>query len=159
MRETSSVTSTSGGSTAYAWPPKSKSPRPTPRTSRRPSPAERRRRPRSKMSVRAAMSPRVDDGPVRAMVLDAPGAPLRAVADLADPEPRPGQALVAVHACAVCRTDLHIADGELHAPRLPLVPGHQIVGTVVEAGPGAEVARGARVGIPWLGWTCEVCRY
>jgi alcohol dehydrogenase, propanol-preferring len=95
---------------------------------------------------------------MRAMVLDAPGRPLRPVADLADPEPGPGQALVAVRACGVCRTDLHIVDGELRAPRLPLVPGHQIVGTVTATGEGAELDVGARVGIPWLGWTCGACR-
>src|SRR5215210_5542095 len=126
MRDTSSVASTTGGSAAYRWPPKSKSPTPTPSTSRRPSPAERRRRPRSKMSVRAAMQPRVDHGPVRAMVLDEPGRALRATDDLPDPEPAAGEALIAVHACGVCRTDLHIADGELPVPRSPLVPGHQI---------------------------------
>jgi alcohol dehydrogenase, propanol-preferring len=93
------------------------------------------------------------------MVLDAPGRPLRLDADAAAREPGPGEALVAVHACGICRTDLHIADGELVAPRLPLVPGHQIVGTVLAAGPGAEVATGARVGIPWLAWTCGECRY
>jgi propanol-preferring alcohol dehydrogenase len=93
------------------------------------------------------------------MVLDAPGRALRAIDDLADPEPGPGEALVAVHACAVCRTDLHIVDGELPAPRYPLVPGHQIVGTVLEAGDDAELAPGSRVGIPWLAWTCGECRY
>jgi alcohol dehydrogenase, propanol-preferring len=93
------------------------------------------------------------------MVLDAPGRPLRLDADAAAHEPGPGEALVAVHACGICRTDLHIADGELVAPRLPLVPGHQIVGTVLATGPGAEVATGARVGIPWLAWTCGECRY
>jgi propanol-preferring alcohol dehydrogenase len=92
------------------------------------------------------------------MVLDEPGTPLRP-ADLDDPEPGPGQALVAVHACGVCRTDLHIVDGELDVRRRPLVPGHQIVGTVLAAGDGAEVEPGARVGIPWLGWTCGACRY
>ena len=93
------------------------------------------------------------------MVLDAPGRPLRLVADAPDPEPEPGQTLVEVHACGVCRTDLHIVDGELEAPRLPLVPGHQIVGTVLAAGDGAEHEPGARVGIPWLGWTCGECAY
>jgi propanol-preferring alcohol dehydrogenase len=93
------------------------------------------------------------------MVLDAPGRPLRAVHDLADPEPGPGQALVAVRACGVCRTDLHIADGELRAPRYPVVPGHQIVGTVVEAGPDTDLRAGARIGIPWLAWTCGECRF
>jgi propanol-preferring alcohol dehydrogenase len=93
------------------------------------------------------------------MVLDQPGRQLRAVPDLSDPEPSPGQALVAVHACGVCRTDLHIADGELTAPRYPVIPGHQVVGTVLAAGDGAEVEPGARVGIPWLAWTCGECRY
>src|SRR4051794_1278787 len=105
------------------------------------------------------MASRVDHGSVRAMVLDAPGRPLRLDADAAEREPGPGEALVAVHACGICRTDLHIADGELVAPRLPLVPGHQIVGTVLATGPGADVATGARVGIPWLAWTCGECRY
>jgi propanol-preferring alcohol dehydrogenase len=93
------------------------------------------------------------------MVLDAPGRPLRATADAAEREPGPGDVLVAVHACAVCRTDLHIADGELAAPRLPLIPGHQVVGTVLAAGERAELEPGARVGIPWLGWTDGTCRY
>ncbi len=80
--------------------------------------------------------------------------------ELPDPEPGPGQVLVRVHACGVCRTDLHILDGELEHPKLPLVPGHQIVGTVVGAGEGAErFAPGARVGVPWLGWTDGECRY
>jgi propanol-preferring alcohol dehydrogenase len=96
---------------------------------------------------------------VRAAVLERQGAPLR-LAELADPAPGPGQVLLAVSACGVCRTDLHIVDGELSEPRLPLVPGHQIVGTVVEAGEGAErFAAGERVGVPWLGWTCGTCRY
>ena len=64
-----------------------------------------------------------------------------------------------MHACAVCRTDLHVADGELRDTKLPLVLGHQIVGTVVEAGDGVEIERGSRVGVPWLGWTCGECRY
>jgi len=93
------------------------------------------------------------------MVLDQPGRPLRAVPDLPDPEPGPGQALVAVHACGVCRTDLHIVDGELRAPRSPLVPGHQIAGTVLAAGDGADLEPGARIGIPWLAWTCGGCRF
>jgi propanol-preferring alcohol dehydrogenase len=96
---------------------------------------------------------------MRAMVLDAPRRPLRLAPNLPDPEPAAGQALVAVHACGVCRTDLHIVDGELATPRLPLVPGHQIVGTVLATGDGAELEPGARVGIPWLGWTCGRCRY
>jgi alcohol dehydrogenase, propanol-preferring len=78
------------------------------------------------------------------------------------PEPRPGrdQVLLSVSACGVCRTDLHIVDGELSEPKLPLVPGHQIVGTVVGAGERAErFAPGDRVGVPWLAWTCGECRY
>src|SRR4051812_14125778 len=142
MREMSSVASTLSGSAAYRWPPKSRSPSRTPRTSRRPSPDDSCRRPSSKVSVRAAMDPRVDHAPVRAMVLDAPGRPLRATADAAEPEPAAAQVLVAVHACAVCRTDLHIVDGELAAPRLPLIPGHQVVGTVLAAGERAEVEPG-----------------
>ena len=89
------------------------------------------------------------------MVLDRPGSPLRP-AELPDPEPGPGEVLVAVRACGVCRTDLHIRDGELTPGHSPLVCGHQIVGTVLR-GEGHEP--GARVGIPWLGWTCGECRY
>src|SRR6185503_7246113 len=93
------------------------------------------------------------------MVLDRPGHPLR-VAELRDPEPGPGQVLLEVHACGVCRTDLHIVDGELLHPKLPLVPGHQIVGTVDRLGDRVSgIALGDRVGIPWLGWTCGECRY
>jgi alcohol dehydrogenase, propanol-preferring len=93
------------------------------------------------------------------MVLDEQRRPLRE-AELADREPGPGQVLVRVLACGVCRTDLHIVDGELSEPKLPLVPGHQIVGEVVARGDGAErFAVGRRVGIPWLGWTCGECRY
>jgi alcohol dehydrogenase, propanol-preferring len=74
-------------------------------------------------------------------------------------EPAPGEALVAVHACGVCRTDLHIVDGEVRADRYPLIPGHQVVGTVLATGDGADVEPGARIGIPWLGWTDGTCRY
>ncbi len=96
---------------------------------------------------------------MRAMVLEQPRTPLR-LTTLPDPEPGPGQVLVRVHACAVCRTDLHVVDGELFEPKLPLVPGHEIVATVVATGWGAEqFAEGQRVGIPWLGWTCGQCRY
>jgi propanol-preferring alcohol dehydrogenase len=96
---------------------------------------------------------------MRAMVLERQREPLR-LAELPDPEPGPGQILISVAACGVCRTDLHIVDGELTEPKLPLVPGHQIVGTVVGAGEGAErFAPGERVGVPWLGWTCGECRY
>src|SRR5690242_3246897 len=90
------------------------------------------------------------------MLLDAPRSPLRP-AELADPEPGPGQALIRVHVCGVCRTDLHVVDGELPDPKLPLVVGHQIVGTV-ERG-GERFPPGARVGVPWLAWTDGTCRY
>jgi propanol-preferring alcohol dehydrogenase len=95
---------------------------------------------------------------MHAMVLDEPGRPL-AARELPDPEPGPGEVLVQVHACGVCRTDLHIRDGEVRGSRLPVVPGHQIVATVLDVGDGAEHAAGARVGIPWLGWTDATCRY
>ncbi len=96
---------------------------------------------------------------MRAMILDAPGVPLRA-AEVPVPEPGPGQVLVRVRACGVCRTDLHVVDGELERPKLPLVPGHQIVGVVEATGEGVEgFAAGDRVGVPWLGWTCGECRY
>jgi propanol-preferring alcohol dehydrogenase len=87
---------------------------------------------------------------MRAMVLDEPRRPLRH-ADLPEPSPGPGELFVRIEACAVCRTDLHIVDGELTRPKLPLVVGHQIVGEVV--------GDGRRVGIPWLGWTDGDCRY
>jgi alcohol dehydrogenase, propanol-preferring len=96
---------------------------------------------------------------MRAMLLEQPREPLRP-AELDDPTPDPGQVLVGVHACGVCRTDLHILDGELTRPKLPLVMGHQIVGSVVAVGEEAErFAVGDRVGVPWLGWTCGECRY
>ena len=94
-----------------------------------------------------------------AMVLDAPG-PAVAPGPAARPRPRPGQVLVRVRACAVCRTDLHVVDGELPHPKLPLIPGHEIVGEVVACGPGpAPFSIGQRVGIPWLGHTCGACPY
>lgn len=95
---------------------------------------------------------------MRAMLLDQPGRPLR-LAELPTPSPGPGQLLLRVTACAVCRTDLHVVDGDLPAAKRPIVPGHEIVGTVVAAGPGAApgVGAGARVGVPWLGWTCGAC--
>jgi propanol-preferring alcohol dehydrogenase len=96
---------------------------------------------------------------MRAMLLERPGAPLRE-ANLLRPAPGPGQILLEVLACGVCRTDLHVADGELPDPKLPLVLGHEIVGRVLEPGPGASRFRvGDRVGVPWLGWTCGECRY
>jgi alcohol dehydrogenase, propanol-preferring len=93
---------------------------------------------------------------VKAMVLDAARTPLR-LAELPDPEPELGQILLRVLACGVCRTDLHIVDGELDKPKLPLVLGHQIVGEVLSG--SDRFARGARVGVPWLGWTDGECRY
>ena len=85
---------------------------------------------------------------MRAAVLEKPGTPLR-VTDAPDPTPEAGQVLLRVRACAVCRTDLHLRDGEIDAPRLPVVLGHQIVG---------ETPDGRRVGVPWLGWTDGTCR-
>jgi len=96
---------------------------------------------------------------MQAMVLDLPGRPLR-LADLPRPRPGPGEVLLGVEACAVCRTDLHVVDGELLYPTLPLVPGHEIVGRIIEQGPQARRFEiGARVGVPWLGWTCGVCQF
>ncbi len=97
---------------------------------------------------------------MRAMVLQAPGLPLR-LEERPIPEPGPEQLLLKVHACAVCRTDLHVMDGELPRPKLPLVLGHEIVGTVMKAGERASgFIPGTRVGVPWLGWsdgTCHAC--
>src|SRR5919109_1775947 len=96
---------------------------------------------------------------MRAMVLTAPGSPL-ALQALPSPEPGPDQVLIQVRACGVCRTDLHIAEGELAEPKLPLILGHEIVGTVVGRGSNVErFSLGERVGVPWLGHTCGVCRY
>ena len=93
---------------------------------------------------------------MRAMVLDRARTPLRP-AEFPDPEPAKGEILLRVRACGVCRTDLHIVDGDLTEPKLPLVPGHQIVGEVLRG--GSRFEPGARVGVPWLGWTCGECRY
>jgi propanol-preferring alcohol dehydrogenase len=90
------------------------------------------------------------------MLLDAPGTPLH-LAEVPDPDPGPGEVLLEVAACAVCRTDLHIVDGELDRPKLPLVLGHQIVARVVAG--GERFGAGTRVGVPWLGWTDGTCRY
>jgi propanol-preferring alcohol dehydrogenase len=97
------------------------------------------------------------------MVLEQVGRPLEDV-ELPVSRPSHGQVQIRVHACAVCRTDLHIVDGELHEPKLPLVPGHEIVGEVTEIGAGngdgsSRFRIGERVGVPWLGWTCGECRY
>jgi propanol-preferring alcohol dehydrogenase len=94
-----------------------------------------------------------------AMLLEAPGKALRP-AEIPVPRPDAGQILIRVEACGVCRTDLHVVDGELARPKLPLVPGHEIVGTVIERGPGAtRFAVGDRVGVPWLASACGECAY
>ncbi len=96
---------------------------------------------------------------MRAMLLDEPGKPLQ-LRELPTPAVQPGQLLVRVAACAVCRTDLHIVDGELPNPKLPLIPGHQIVGYIQELGSHLDkFFVGDRVGIPWLGWTDGECSY
>src|SRR5882724_1554433 len=96
---------------------------------------------------------------MRGMVLDAPRTALR-LASLPVPSPGLGQVLIRVHACAVCRTDLHVVDGELGQPKLPLVPGHEIVGSVAAVGDGVDrFAIGDRVGVPWLGWSCGTCAF
>ena len=96
---------------------------------------------------------------VQAMILEATGEPLR-TAEVPKPGIGRGQVLVRVRACAVCRTDLHVVDGELPEPKLPLIPGHQIVGAVEGVGEGVErFSPGDRVGIPWLGWTDGTCGY
>jgi propanol-preferring alcohol dehydrogenase len=96
---------------------------------------------------------------MRAMVLKAPLQALAAM-EVPQPQPSPGQVLLHVKACAVCRTDLHIVDGELREPKLPLIPGHEIVGIVTANGEGANrFSEGDRVGVPWLGWSCGVCAF
>jgi alcohol dehydrogenase, propanol-preferring len=92
------------------------------------------------------------------MVLEAPGKPLLQ-RERAPRSPGPGEVRVAVRACGVCRTDLHVVDNELPDIRHPIVPGHEIVGVVLDTGPGVELATGTRVGIPWLGWSCGECAY
>lgn len=96
---------------------------------------------------------------MRAMLFEGIGEPLKLV-ELPIPQPGPGQVLIKIHACGICHTDLHIIDGELGEPKLPLVLGHQIVGTVVQGGKGAKRYQpGERVGVPWLGGTDGTCRY
>jgi propanol-preferring alcohol dehydrogenase len=98
-------------------------------------------------------------GTMRCMQLDRPGEPLRLV-ERAIPHPAPGELLIAVSACGVCRTDLHVVDGDLTQPKLPIVPGHEIVGRVAADGQGVRgFSLGERVGVPWLGATCGVCPY
>ncbi len=96
---------------------------------------------------------------MQAMLLDRPGEPLR-LREIPEPRPGPGQVLLRVKACGVCRTDLHVVDGDLKDPKLPVVPGHQIVGVVESVGPGPSVfGPGDRIGVPWLGGSCGRCRY
>src|SRR5580692_6272606 len=96
---------------------------------------------------------------MRAMVLDRPGTPL-ALRERLLPQPEPGEILIEVKACGVCHTDLHVVDGELPHPKLPVVPGHEIVGRITAVGPGVtDRSLGERVGVPWLGHTCGVCPY
>lgn len=94
-----------------------------------------------------------------AMVLTAPRRPLEQ-RRLAWHKPRSGEILLKVHACGVCRTDLHLVDGELPHPKLPVVPGHEVVGRIVAVGDGVEhVQIGERVGVPWLGYACGTCEF
>jgi alcohol dehydrogenase, propanol-preferring len=96
---------------------------------------------------------------MRAMVLDRPRAPL-VLRERSIPQPTAGEVLVEIEACGVCRTDLHVVNGELPHPKLPVVPGHEIVGRIAAPGPGVTgFSRGERVGVPWLGWTDGVCPY
>jgi alcohol dehydrogenase, propanol-preferring len=96
---------------------------------------------------------------MRAMLFEKAGQPLR-WAELPVPQAGPGQVMIRVRACAVCRTDLHIADGELKQPKLPVIPGHEIIGVVEKTGEGVNRFKvGDRVGVPWLGWTCDACEF
>src|SRR5688572_6709442 len=96
---------------------------------------------------------------MRAMLFEKAGQPLR-WAEVPPPEPDVGQVLIRVRACAVCRTDLHITDGELNEPKLPLIPGHEIIGVVETIGKGVNRFKlDDRVGVPWLGWTCDACEF
>jgi propanol-preferring alcohol dehydrogenase len=100
-----------------------------------------------------------EEANMRAMILRAPHAALE-LANVADPAPDAGEVVVRVHACGVCRTDLHVVDGELPDAKSPIIPGHEIVGTIVATGSGVDALRvGDRVGVPWLGRTCGICRY
>jgi len=109
-------------------------------------------------TAKASASPAAASS-MKAMVFERVGDPLRLM-DLPMPRCGPGQVLVRVAACGVCRTDLHVLDGDLDEPKLPLVLGHEIVGSVEELGPGVDRLKpGDRIGIPWLGWTCGECEY
>lgn len=97
--------------------------------------------------------------PLRAMVLENPGMPLRMV-EVPERSPGPGEVQVKISACGVCRTDLHVVDGDLPDPKLPIIPGHEIIGTVSKTGKGVDTFKiGERIGIPWLGHTCGCCFY
>lgn len=95
---------------------------------------------------------------MRAMVLETAGEPLM-LREITEPKPGPGQLLLKIHACGVCRTDLHVLDGDLKDPVLPLIPGHQIVGEILAKGKDAPFSLGQRVGVPWLGGSCGHCDY
>src|SRR5438874_13572997 len=124
-----------------------------------PLPADRAPPPGKRYHLVASRRALVTERLMRAQVLTA-ARHLLAAAELAAPRPGPQQLLIEVRACAVCRTDLHVVDGELPDPKLPLVPGHEIIGTIVEKGESVDRFRvGDRVGVPWLGWTCGVCEY
>ena len=97
---------------------------------------------------------------MRAMLFSQADGPKVTAAEIPDPRPGPHEVLIKVHACAVCRTDLHVVDGDLPNPKSPVVPGHEIVGTIVETGGAVEKYKvGDRVGVPWLGWTCGECAF
>jgi alcohol dehydrogenase, propanol-preferring len=95
---------------------------------------------------------------MHAMVLQQPGQSLRYM-EITVPKPGPDQILIKVHACGVCRTDLHVVDGELPNPKLPIIPGHEVVGMVVQADAHGAFHAGERVGVPWLGYTCGQCLF
>src|SRR5580692_8861487 len=105
------------------------------------------------------MTPPDPPSAMRAMLFNG-GGPILEPAEVAIPRPGPTEVLIRVHACAVCRTDLHVVDAELTEPKLPLIPGHEIVGTIAAMGAGVErFSVGDRVGVPWLGWTCGECAF
>src|SRR5690349_14253763 len=95
---------------------------------------------------------------MKAMMLVKLKSPLQWM-DIPKPVPGKGQLLLKVHCCGICRTDLHVVDGELPDPVVPMIPGHQIVGTVVEKGEDTHSSLGSRMGVPWLGGACHHCRY
>ena len=98
-------------------------------------------------------------GTMTAMVMERAGKGLTRK-EVVRPEPGHGEILIKVTACAVCRTDLHVVDGDLLNPKLPLIPGHEVIGHVAALGSGVdEFTIGDRVGVPWLGWTCGTCKY